>query len=333
MKTKLFLTCALILIVTVSGLTFAGDDKQGVYEYVILSAEGEFDAISDSLETAALSKGWEVLTVHESGVPEGCEFRAAVLVLYDSEYGEQIMQANSETGPFAVVDRISLFQDKNGTHVAIVNPNSINRTVLMEDDTNHDWTETHRLKLRDLITASVQGEVSEKQYGQFRNRGYIGRTMGVMAGGSFDGKIKEKLILNNEGFSEIVQKVKLALSQTGPNKGMTLVYTLELEDHNTVVFGTTGTPMDSRSYEIVKAGSDKSRKKFAYPGLAYVGAYPIEVVVSKVDNVITVRLVGIMYRMKMYFEDAGKMAFMKNMGMPGDIEGELEKQIKSAFSE
>ena len=31
------------------------------------------------------------------------------------------------------------------------------------------------------------------------------------------------------------------------------------------------------------------------------------------------------------FEDAGKMAFMKNMGMPGDIEGEVEKQIKSVF--
>jgi hypothetical protein len=30
-----------------------------------------------------------------------------------------------------------------------------------------------------------------------------------------------------------------------------------------------------------------------------------------------------MYRMKVYFEDAGKWAFMKNMRMPGQIEDEI----------
>jgi len=32
-----------------------------------------------------------------------------------------------------------------------------------------------------------------------------------------------------------------------------------------------------------------------------------------------------MYRMKMYFEDAGMWAFMKNMSMPGEIEDEIVK--------
>jgi hypothetical protein len=39
-----------------------------------------------------------------------------------------------------------------------------------------------------------------------------------------------------------------------------------------------------------------------------------------------------MFRMKMYFEDAGKMAFAKNMGMPGSIEEELKQKVRSAFS-
>jgi hypothetical protein len=34
--------------------------------------------------------------------------------------------------------------------------------------------------------------------------------------------------------------------------------------------------MDTKSFEIVKAGSDKSRSKLACPGLAHAGAYPIE---------------------------------------------------------
>lgn len=44
-----------------------------------------------------------------------------------------------------------------------------------------------------------------------------------------------------------------------------------------------------------------------------------------------VRLVNVMYRMQMYFEDAGKWAFMKNMGMPGSIQDELTAQIKGAL--
>ncbi len=35
----------------------------------------------------------------------------------------------------------------------------------------------------------------------------------------------------------------------------------------------------------------------------------------------------------MYFEDAGKWAFMKNMTMPGSIGGELEDQIEGVLEE
>jgi hypothetical protein len=35
--------------------------------------------------------------------------------------------------------------------------------------------------------------------------------------------------------------------------------------------------------------------------------------------------------MKMYFEDAGKWAFMKNMGMPGSIHDELTALIAAAL--
>jgi hypothetical protein len=39
-----------------------------------------------------------------------------------------------------------------------------------------------------------------------------------------------------------------------------------------------------------------------------------------------------MYRMKMYFEDAGKWAFMKNMGMPGSIADEISAQVRPALA-
>jgi hypothetical protein len=54
-------------------------------------------------------------------------------------------------------------------------------------------------------------------------------------------------------------------------------------------------------------------------------------VVTRDGTAVKVRLVDTMYRMKMYFEDAGKWAFMKNMGMPGSVHDELAAQIKSGL--
>ncbi len=38
-----------------------------------------------------------------------------------------------------------------------------------------------------------------------------------------------------------------------------------------------------------------------------------------------------MFRMKMFFEDAGKMKFARNMGMPGSIEDEIKDMIRAAL--
>lgn len=157
--------------------------------------------------------------------------------------------------------------------------------------------------------------------------------MGVMAGGSFDGKIGNIIELPGANFDDVVGKVRQGLSMTGEKWGMHLVYELDLPGYKTVVFGSTGTPMDSRSFDIVKAGSDKSRKKGKCPGIAHAAAFPIEIVVQEENGDINVSSVNAMYRMKMYFEDAGKWAFMKNMTMPGSIGSELEDQIEGVFEE
>ncbi len=53
---------------------------------------------------------------------------------------------------------------------------------------------------------------------------------------------------------------------------------------------------------------------------AYMKSYKKYKEFPEYRNVVTL---DEMYRMKVYFEDAGKWAFMKNMGMPGEIEKEI----------
>ena len=52
----------------------------------------------------------------------------------------------------------------------------------------------------------------------------------------------------------------------------------------------------------------------------------------KLHPAIRVSLVDEMFRMKMYFEDAGKVAFAKNMGMPGSIEDEIRQKVELILS-
>jgi hypothetical protein len=309
-----------------------GDEKEyGVYEYVVQSAQGSFDEISTALENSATENGWRLLAKVDAGVPKDCTYRARVFVLYDSVYADKIMAANRTTGPFAVVDRVNLFEDENGLHVSVVNPHSINRTVLMDDENFEDMSEAHLQALRKMVTSSVQGTESNEQYGQIRSKGYISRTMGVVAGGKFIDKLEDEAKVKDGDWQDVAAKVGQGLRRTGKKWGMHLVYEVALPQYETAIFGTTGTPMDSKSFSIVGAGADESREELKCPGLAHAAAYPMEVVFVKEESEAKIRLIDVMFRMKMYFEDAGKWAFMKNVRMPGSIQDELAKQIKDGL--
>jgi len=324
-----------IIISIYSGSARAGDTSEGqaygVFECVVEQAAGSLDEITASLESGAVEAGWQLLATTPGGVPKDCTYNSRVICIFDSEYAADLMKANRTTGPFGVVDRIGIFEDENGLHIAVVNPNSINRTILLDDTTFGEKSEAHLQALRQMILASVTGTPSAKQYGQSRTEGYIGKTMGVVAGGKFSDMIKDKGSTEAGSLAEVAARIKTELGKTSKKWGLHSVYEADLSEFGVIVLGTTGSKLCSKSFEIVGSGADESRKDFACPGNAYVAAYPLEVVLFQDNDTITVRMVEAMFRMKMYFEDAGKWAFMNNMKMPGSIDKELKKQIKKGL--
>ena len=332
MKWLLIQVLALALLFTlVTDKTASAQDRrvQTVYEYVLVNADASVDDVAQQISDKASALGWNVLSKSASGVPDGCDYRAIVLSLVNPAYADELLSINRETAPFAIVDRINVFEDERGVNVSIVNPHSVNRTVLMDDDAYFDLSEGHRMDLRGLILGGAGGTQSTAEYGQQRSRGYIGKTMGVMAGGLFADKIQEKAFVADGDLQATAQSVRDGLSRVGEKWGLVLTYEAAFPKHDLVLFGSTGAPMEAKSFAIVGDGSDKSRKDFACPGLAHAGAYPIEVLVIGKEDGVSVQFVDAMYRMKMYFEDAGKMAFMKNMTMPGSLADELRDQIRS----
>ncbi len=300
---------------------------QGVFEYVIQSSPATFEAATASIAAAATRSGWRIVANVASGAPKQCGYRSRVFVLVDSAHARNVMQANRATGPFAITDRVNLFEDERGLHVAIVNPRSINRTVLMDDAKFEAMTAAHVQALRTMIATAVPGTPSAQQFGEMRDQGFISRTMGVMAGGKFSDKLGDDAVVPGGEWKAVAAKVQQGLAAPGPRWGMHMAYAYELSEFQTMVFGTTGTPMDVTSFDIVKSGGDATRSRYKCAGLDHAAAYPLEIVVVQEGSVVRVRQVDAMYRMKMYFEDAGKLAFMKNMTMPGSIHDELKTQI------
>lgn len=327
---------ALTLPLLLAGGSAAAADartEHGVYEYVVERAATGVPETAEAVEQALLRGGFRILGRVDAGSPAGCRFQSRVVAASDPAYAARLMAANRRTGPFAVVDRINVFADEAGTHVAVVNAESVNRTVLMDDPASSELARAHVVALRSLLSGVVPGTASEREYGEKRSRGYIGKTMGVMAGGPFGEKIDDEAVIGGADWKGVAARLREGLARPGGRWGLHLVYELELPEHETVVLGSSGTPMDSKSFSIVRAGADDARGSYRCPGLAHAAAYPIEIVVTREGDSVRVRMVDAMYRMKMYFEDAGKWAFMKNMGMPGSIHDELAGQIRAALGQ
>jgi hypothetical protein len=329
-----FAPAALALPLFLAGGPARAEDTHhdfGVYEYVLDKADGTAAETASAVESAFSHGPWRILARVDAGVPQGCRFKATVFAVVDPEYSRKLMAANRTTAPFAVVDRVNVFEDEAGVHVAVLNAESVNRTVLMDDAAYADLSRTHVEALRATIKGAAAGRASDREFGEKRSRGYIGKTMGVMAGGPFGEKVGSEAVVASADWKAVAAKVRQGLTHAGGKWGLHLVYELELPEQETVVFGSTGSPLESNSFAIVRAGADDARGSFQCPGLAHAAAYPVEVVVTRDGAATRVRLVDTMYRMKMFFEDAGKWAFMKNMGMPGSIHDELAAQIKSGL--
>jgi hypothetical protein len=158
--------------------------------------------------------------------------------------------------------------------------------------------------------------------------------MGIMAGGPFREKLKgvETVPAGEEGVMGVAHNLYRTLEgmEAGEDWGIRPIYLMPVSE-TAVVMGFTGQRMEAKSFSIVGRGGDKSRSDFACPGLDHSPAYPVGVLLEQVGDEVQITLVDEMYRMKMFFEDAGKMKFARNMTMPGSIEDEIKDLIRSAL--
>ena len=94
-------------------------------------------------------------------------------------------------------------------------------------------------------------------------------------------------------------------------------------DKKAILFGLTRNQTEGVSFYIV---GDETKEN-SCPGLDHLTAYPIEVLLMIKDDKIVVHTPREMFRMDMYFWDAGMAAFMNHMSMPGIIDESIYRAL------
>lgn len=313
---SVLLTAALCL----SPSAATAQEAQRVYVVVADSVPMSVPAPSVALAGALSRQGWTVLADHAIGSDQArCGYSAHVLVARQPAHAATLLALGAQAA-FAVPVRLGAFEDERGVHVVMVNPLSVERTIVAEsglEATGRSLVE----EVSGIVASATRGRRVSRPYGQSRNRGLIGKIMGVMAGGAFTRQI-ETLSTATGGAPADVRRVADEIWQRlqQPSRGkwqLRGVYRMDLTEQGMVILGVSGTAMETKAFEIVGAGNDDARSNFRCPGLAYAAAFPVELVIRRDGAQVKVEAINAMFRMKMYFEDAGQMKFARNMLMPG----------------
>ncbi len=335
----LVLTALVIVPLPARPIERAGPSDGASYGVYVRLVEGVRDRgfadVVSALRVAVTASDWTLLADYAAAVPgSNCTFGAHVFVVHHPEYAAAVL-AHGVTAAFALPLRLAVYEDETGIHISATNPRSLNRTIVAE--TGFDERSAAAVAaLTRLVASAFPGHVVERQHGQMRDRGEIGKTMGIIAGGPFPSKIEEITTVRATGpaaLDDVTARLARGLERmAGRRRWETRpVYEVRFPEQGIAIIGVTGAAMESKAFEIVQHGGDDARQGFACAGIDHAAAFPIELVLAREGDAVRILIVDEMFRMKMYFEDAGKMKFAMNMQMPGSIENEIRDKVADSL--
>ncbi len=296
----------------------AGVEKtQGVTVTLLSGLKADVGETSTNAESALKSAGFAVLASFDNGVPEGCRSKARTIVFASEPWTAEVLSGGADKA-FGLPMRLAVYGDAAGTGVALVNPVSLLRTFYASNA-----KDAAAQKAVDTVSAALAplGPVSAKQASQLRDSGEIGG----MGGGAFPDKVVP-VLASAKAPAEVAEAIRVGVADAA---GWHAVYSYKASD-DVFVVGLTNAKTEARAFGI--AGEKRATEANPFPGLDHAAAFPIEVVVTKKGAGSSVTLLKEMWRMKLYFQDAGNWAFMKNMQMPGDIQNEIEAAVRKAVN-
>ena len=336
--------------------------EHGIYFKVIADAGKDLSAVTSQLRQVLNSSDYVLLADRSVKTPDylvkdnktTCGFKAHLFVLQDVSYTNYLTGFGDKylVGAFL---KVAVYQTPAGVQVNICDPETINRIVFNDlDDTKYEQAVKGTKPFRDALIKTVQkidlGDKVQIPMEPIRSDEDLreaSKDMFMMVGPMtlFDDEDQFPVIYRSKaadatsGIQETDAFLEQNLSafkadkddrayQWSP-KDEDLQWQIEARifnaDSTALLLGISRPRTEALSFKI--AGKPRVNKTNSCPGIDHATAYPVEVLLTYEDGEVVVRTAREMFRMDMYFWDAGKMAFMEYMNMPKM----LDQSIKMAL--
>jgi len=353
MKNKLIA----ILILLLSILLQASD--HGIYLLTVSNIKGNIDKVGDELKTKLQNASYNMLAYTDIAVPdivrpkkeEQCGFKAKLILMSSDEY-TKMLTAQGNKYLIASFIKVGLYETPNGIQVVMGDIETINRIVfndLWEDGKTSEYnlvvnkTKEFKKNIVNAIRSIEGGSKVEQAMEPIRDDEDLresARDMFMMVGPLtfFNDEDQFPLIYSRknsegkEGIEKFKNEIKNNLKNFKPTKDdvdyryvaspevlkWKIIGEVYSPDESALMLGITRPQTEGLSFHI--AGSSRETEQNSCPGIDHVCAYPIEVLIIQKEGQLLVYTAREMFRMDMYFWDAGKMAFMNHMSMPGILD-------------
>ncbi len=345
----------LITILFFSTMSLASN--HGLYLKVVENIKGSFSQSVQTIESALTQSDFKLLKSYPISSPailgDACPFKAHLFLVEDSAFTNLLTHYGNKYLIAAFI-KIGLYQDEHGTQLVLADPETINRIVFNDLPDNQyqqiiNQTLPFKSKLVRFLQSLNLGNNVAKTMKPIRSDEALRKAdkdMFMMVGpmtffrdeDQFPIIFKKKANTPAE-LDEFLAFVKQNLAHFSPSKKdwgyqevndpfllkWQIIGQIQAPDGEAIVLGLSRPRTEALSFKI--AGQSRASKTNPCPGIDHLCAYPIEVLITFSNNEIKVRTAREMFRMDMYFWDAGKMAFMKYMNMPGMLDQSIKKAL------
>jgi hypothetical protein len=352
----------LFSLLILSGLlTFSFAADHGMYMLTIKNIKGDYSSVCDQVKQTINSSGFRIIADREITTPDRvkkdrknlCGYRGKLLVFTSDDYVKMLTSYGNKYLVASML-RVGIHETNEGIQVIIADPETINRIIfndLKDDQYNKIVKSTipyknkiiaalHSLKLGTNVQESRE---PKRDTDDLRD---ASKDMIMMVGDmtffededQFPEIYSQKNDVNIEGLEKMKQKLYSNIKNFTPNQEdkeyrwithpkedlkWKVVGEVYSPDKKAILFGLTRNQTEGVSFYIV---GDETKEN-SCPGLDHLTAYPIEVLLMIKDDKIVVHTPREMFRMDMYFWDAGMTAFMNHMSMPGIIDESIYRAL------
>ncbi len=352
----------IIVFLSVFGLTLFAR-QHGMYIHTVTSVTADVKTVASTIINKLKSNGFDIYDYYDIATPDivresksdQCKLNAKLIVFSSPDY---VKMLTSYGNKYLVASflRIAVYQSGKGTEVEMADPEAINMIVfndLWDNDKEKEFndviakTKIFKDRIVTLIHSCNLGKNIEEPMEPIRDDEDLreaSKDMFMMVGpltfftdedqfpkinkpnketdiGKFINEIKSNMNL----FVPNKDDIDYRLTKTPSVLKWRIVGEVKSPDSKAVLFGITRPRTEGLSFDI--AGSSREDEHNKCPGLDHSAAYPIEVLVIKENGGISVYTPREMFRMDMFFWDAGMGAFMNHMSMPGILDESIGRAL------